>query len=100
MEKYDMEMLNEAKVCLGPYNLKFMVHYTCIACCYGQNLDVHCKLSATHSMFHICIYDTQRGDENLNLITKTNKEVLSKAKVPVTTSILVSSFTILLLISQ
>ena len=95
-----MEMLNEAKTCLGPYNLKFMVHYTCIACCYGQNLDVHCKLSATHSMFHICIYDTQRGDENLNLITKTDKEVLSKAKVPVTTSILVSSFTILLLISQ
>ena len=88
MEKYDMEMLNEAKVCLGPYNLKFMVNYTCIACCYGQNLDVHCKLSATHSMFQLCVYDIQSllvGDENLNLITKTNKEVLSKAKVAITT---------------
>ena len=39
---------------------------------------------------------------NMNLIKKTNKEVLSKAKAPVTTYswYIVSRFTILLLISQ
>ena len=42
------------------------------------------------------------GTRNLNLITKTNREVLSKAKLPVTTysCYAVSRFTILLLISQ
>ena len=90
MVKYNVEMLNIAKICLGSYNLKFMVHYIYIACCYGENLHVHCniKLSATHSMFQLCIYDIQSllvGNRNLNLMTKTNKEVLSKPKVAITT---------------